>query len=305
MIGYGAEGTLRWDRLGRDWPNRSHSAFVRGSAIRWHIQRMGEGPVLVALHGAGASTHSWRDVAPLLAKDFTVVAVDLPGHGFTQRPAPTRLTLPGMATAVAELLHGEGLSPDLVVGHSAGAAILCRMVLDRRITPRLIISLNGALRPFHGVMGQVYRWAARATSTFSPLTARWVASQAKDPRYIRELIERIGSRIDERGVQLYQRLVTEPAHTESTLMMMARWDLDTLEDELARLPCDLLLVAGARDVAVPSAHALHLAARLPRANATVVPDVGHLLHEEQPSATTNLILAAYNEALASRRPVPG
>ena len=78
---------LSWERDGRDWPNREASRFVEAGGLRWHVQQMGRGPVLLLLHGTGASTHSWRALLPLLAKSFTVVAPDLPGHGFTATPS--------------------------------------------------------------------------------------------------------------------------------------------------------------------------------------------------------------------------
>ncbi len=53
------------------------------------------------MHGTAAATHSWAALLPLLARHFTVVAPDLPGHGFTERPAEERLGLPGMAADLA------------------------------------------------------------------------------------------------------------------------------------------------------------------------------------------------------------
>ena len=58
---------LDWDRDGAGWPNRSSSRFVVSGAMRWHVQIMGQGPVMLLIHGTGASTHSWRRLAPLLA----------------------------------------------------------------------------------------------------------------------------------------------------------------------------------------------------------------------------------------------
>ena len=90
---------------GADWPNREASRFVKAAGMRWHVQVMGQGPALLLLHGTGSSTHSWRDVMPLLATRYTVIAPDLPGHAFTN-PAPGgSLSLPGMSGAIAMLLH--------------------------------------------------------------------------------------------------------------------------------------------------------------------------------------------------------
>ena len=72
------------DLPGRDWPNRAASRTVRAAGLNWHVQVMGSGPVLLLAHGTGAATHSWRGLAPLLAQHFTVVAPDLPGHGYTE-----------------------------------------------------------------------------------------------------------------------------------------------------------------------------------------------------------------------------
>jgi len=75
-----------WELDGQDWPNRDCSRFMTAAGLRWHVQCAGTGPVCLLLHGTGASTHSFRDLLPQLAQTFTVVAPDLPGHGFTERP---------------------------------------------------------------------------------------------------------------------------------------------------------------------------------------------------------------------------
>ena len=74
---------LDWLAMHNRWPHASCSQFVRSAHMRWHVQTMGSGPVALLLHGTGASTHSWRNVMPLLAQRFQVVALDLPGHGFS------------------------------------------------------------------------------------------------------------------------------------------------------------------------------------------------------------------------------
>ena len=65
---------LDWQRDGADWPNRASSRMVRAGGLTWHVQVAGSGPVLLLVHGTGASTHSWRDLLPLLATGHTVVA---------------------------------------------------------------------------------------------------------------------------------------------------------------------------------------------------------------------------------------
>ena len=142
---------MAFAREGADWPNREASAFVEAGGLRWHVQTMGTGPDVLMVHGTGASTHSWEGLAPLLAQRFHLVAPDLPGHGFTEAKRAPDLSLPGMARALAALLGVLDFSPQIVVGHSAGAAILARLCLDGTISPKLFVSLNGAFLPFGGL----------------------------------------------------------------------------------------------------------------------------------------------------------
>src|SRR3569833_51424 len=110
---------LDWNVDGRDWPNRDASRFVAAGGVRWHVQVTGQGPVALLAHGTGAATHSWRDLAPLLARRFTVVAHDLPGHGFTATPPRRRLSLPEMAHDLAALCAKLDVKPHIAICRSA------------------------------------------------------------------------------------------------------------------------------------------------------------------------------------------
>ena len=202
---------LVWSRDGSDWPNRSASQFVEASGIQWHVQRMGEGPPLLLIHGTGAATHSWRDLMPLLSPHFDVIAPDLPGHGFTPSPASHRLSLPGMAIDLGRLLAAIGVQPEIAVGHSAGAAIMARMCLDGKIAPRLLVSLKRRLHAVGGVANQLLSPLAKLL-VLNPVVPRVFAWQASNPRAVERLIANTGSQIDDHGVALYRKLVRSPAH---------------------------------------------------------------------------------------------
>ncbi|MFN7570805.1 MAG: alpha/beta fold hydrolase BchO [Betaproteobacteria bacterium] len=268
-----------WHTDGADWPNRTASRFVAAAGIRWHVQIMGQGPVLLLLHGTGASTHSWAELAPLLARHYTVIAPDLPGHGFTEALPPRRLSLPGMAEAVAQLVQTLHLPPALAVGHSAGAAILIRMALDARIAPRALVALNGALLPFAGLAGVLFAPLAKLLS-LNPLIPRLFAWRALDRGAVERLVESTGSRLTERQLDLYVRLLRNAAHVQGALDMMANWDLRALGADLPRLGVPLTLVVAERDGTVPPAQAEQARALLPAARIVRLPGLGHLAHEE-------------------------
>lgn len=285
---------LAWARDGQDWPNHQASRFVRAGGIAWHVQVMGSGPVALLAHGTGAATHSWRDLAPLLAAHFTVVAPDLPGHGFTEMPPRRGLSLPGMAAGLHALTRELGVEPAIAVGHSAGAAVLARMALDGTIAPRALVSLNGALLPLFGLTGQMFSGLAKL-AVGVPGVASLFARQAGEPRNVERLLNGTGSRIDARGAELYRRVAGNPVHAGAALAMMANWDLQPLARDLRRLPCRLVLVVGANDRTVPPGDSARVRNMVPGATLVSMPALGHLSHEEQPARTAELILRVAQE----------
>jgi len=285
---------LNWERDGRDWPHRETSRFVQAGGLRWHVQRMGAGPVALLIHGTGASTHSWRGLMPLLARRFTVVAMDLPGHAFTGTPPPSQLSLPGMAHAVAALVDALGLEVSVLVGHSAGAAIGARIVLDKLLAPDALAAINGAFLPLAGLPGLLFPPVARLMAA-TPLAPALFARRSWDRPAVERLIGGTGSKLDTQGLALYATLVRDARHAAGALGMMARWDLRPLARDLARLGAPLAMIVGADDRAVPPRDAQRVRALLPvktPCTLTEVPGAGHLVHEERPTDVARLIFAA-------------
>jgi magnesium chelatase accessory protein len=272
---------LDWQRDGEHWPNRAHSHFIDAAGLRWHVQMMGQGPMLLLVHGTGASTHSWRDLAPRLAQHFSLLLLDLPGHGFTSAMKNGAQTLPGMAAAIGELLRTLALAPALAVGHSAGAAIVARMCIDRHITPAALVAINGVLLPLNGVAGVIFSPLARLLA-LNPLVPRAFAWRARDPAALRRLVDSTGSTLDARGLALYGQLVADPAHVAGTLAMMTWWDLRPMREALRTLNVPVLLLTGGSDRTVPPAESARAAVQIKDAQLVDLPGLGHLAHEEQP-----------------------
>jgi magnesium chelatase accessory protein len=290
-------GRPDWTRDGKDWPNRPHSRFPRAAGLRWHVQVAGAGPVFLLLHGTGAATHSWRDLLPILAAHYTVVAPDLPGHGFTDQPDTAGMSLPGMAQGVAALLQELQLQPAFCAGHSAGAAVLAQMCLDGLIAPRAMISLNGALLPFKHAVSPLIAPLAKIFAR-SPLVPFIFSMHAADPRVVDRLLRGTGSVIDADGAKFYARLAARSGHAGAALTMMANWDLPALQKRLADLRVPVLLLAGGNDRSIPPEDADRLARLLPAARAQKLGGLGHLAHEEQPEDIARLMRAFCEEHAA-------
>ena len=293
---FSAPAALDFEHDGQDWPNRDASRFVPAAGITWHVQDIGptDAPVLLLLHGTGAATHSWRGLIPLLTPRFRVVAMDLPGHGFTQKPPNSLLSLPGMAHGVCELVKVLGVDPVLVAGHSAGAAVMIRMALDCRIKPKGLVSLNGALTPYGGDAARILSPIAKLLF-LNPVMPRLFAWQAGNRDAVQRLIRNTGSTVDAEAIEQYRVLVSSPGHVAAALGMMANWDLAPLSRDMGMLDVPLLLIAGTNDKAIKSEDAFKVRAMAPGAKVEIMRGLGHLAHEEQPQSVAALMLAFADE----------
>jgi magnesium chelatase accessory protein len=282
---------LNWNAIRHEWPHSAHSVFVRCGEMRWHVQRMGQGPVLLLLHGTGASTHTWREVMPLLAARYSVIAIDLPGHAFSS-PLDKEPSLPHVAQAVRDLLAQLQVRPVVWVGHSAGAAIAAQCCLDpawlaQGATPRLV-ALNPAWLPMPGSARWLYPLAAWVVGR-NPLSGWLAAKQVQHTRLVDRLLQQTGSTIDESGRRCYEYLLTQPTHARHVLHMMAAWDLQAMARLLPSLMVPVQMQIGMADGTVPPSLADHAMAVLPNATRIDFATLGHLAHEQAPQRCVDAI----------------
>lgn len=263
---------------------------MQAAGLRWHVQVAGAGPAILLLHGTGAASFSWGDLLPLLASRFTVVAPDLPGHGFTPAPDRDLLTLPGMARACGALLTSLGLSPVLAAGHSAGAAIIIRMALDGAFAAPHLVGLNPALIPPPALYRELI-----APFMHRLVTARFVtapaAALARREGVVASLLRATQSSVTPGNRQLYEQMLGSDERVRDVLGMMANWSLTELVADMPRLATPLQLVAGTRDPWIALDDLRSLVRRTPGCTLDTM-DGGHLLHEEHPAAIAQLLTEA-------------
>jgi len=314
--------------LPADWPQRQHSRAINAGGWRWHVQVAGRGPVLVLLHGTGASAHSWAELLPALAAQYTVVVPDLPGHGYTRGErgpaAPADLTLPRIVTALRALLIALHLPPpQAVAGHSAGAALALRWALDlgrerglhpdghpdgqpdrdKTTPPGMAAPLVLGFAPSLVAPPALYtQWVAPWMTPLSTagwvagLTARWAGPSGLVDR----LLDSTGSSLSTAQRMPYRRLFADAGHVRGSVGFMAAADLPRLLSD-ARLAGSAgqpagaaprcAFVLGTRDSWVPASAVLPVIGRdLPQAE-VLQWEGGHLVHEERAAEAAAWMLA--------------
>lgn len=287
------------------WPNHERSRLITVQNVRWHVQDAGQGPVVLLLHGTAGSTHQWADVIPRLTAQARIIAPDLPGHAFTQVPhglGRDVFSLRGMAAAVAALCDALEVRPDVVAGHSAGAAIALRMTLDGLIAPRAILGFNPALvPPPEAYVSLVAPFLGPIVE--SRLVGGGAAWLARETGLIARMLESSGSTLTEAQRTIYRDLCANESHVAAALAMMSRWDLPALLRDAAALTVPFSAYAGARDRWVPARQLASVVGRIPTATFEVIDNAGHLIPDEVPGAVVTAILHALSQ-LAGHAPTP-
>lgn len=281
---------MAWAAHRGTWPHAQHSRFVQAGAIHWHVQMLGQGPCMLLLHGTGSGNFSWRGLLPLLAEHFTVIAPDLPGHAFSSRGPEGSLSLPGMSEGLRALMRQLDLTPQVIVGHSAGAAIAAHMVLNiESMAHSTLIGLNPAWLPLHGMSSWLFGPAAKLAQ-LNPLSAWATAKMAKQPNAVSRWLERTGSKLDAQGLDLYTRVLGHSGHVHGVLSMMAAWRLKPLAARLHDIRSPVFMAIGSQDQTVPPTMAHEASLRLPQAKLVMQTALGHLAHEQDPVGTAQLVM---------------
>ena len=107
--------------------------ILEGERGRIFVREGGAGPAVLLLHGFPETGLMWRDIAPLLARDFRVVVADLPGYGRSDCPVSTEsaaMSKREMAATLVAAMRAAGHDCFAMIGHDRGARVAYRAALD-------------------------------------------------------------------------------------------------------------------------------------------------------------------------------
>lgn len=254
---------------------------IGGQRIFYH--RAGRGRPLLLVHGYLLSHWSLRHIIPALAAEHDVIAIDLPGHGESDRPAPERYRYDdtGFVETVIGVLDELGLERASIFGHSMGGGIaLATAARHPDRVDRLVVA-DACVYPFAvppegraALLPYVGLPIFRTLYTRGMLKAYLKKGIYHDPSFATdELVDYLWERLKRPGgmeaAHASMRYTTEPAPIERALRAV-------------RAPS--LVIWGEEDGLFPSTNARRLGADLPGAQVVVIPGCGHCPAEEAPQA---------------------
>jgi magnesium chelatase accessory protein len=263
---------------------------VETSLHKWHIQRFGKpgGKKVLFIHGTGSSSHTWSNTVEYLTDQFEILLIDLPGHGFSKLPAPNESSLQSVVKGSMELIKKISFVPDLIVGHSAGAAIAV-LLTEQIETKNGTICINAAFGEFPGIAGVMFPIFAKIIAVL-PYSSDILASLSRNNERTEKLIANTGSKITNDRLGYYKILFSEPDHVKGTLKLMAEWDLSEFLRHLKNSDANINFLVGTLDKTVPISISKKWSKILTKSNYKEIQGAGHLVHEEMPHEVSQSIL---------------
>ena len=267
--------------------------------VELYLRLGGAGPPLLLLHGYPQTHLAWHRVAPLLARDFTLVIPDLRGYGASRGPAPDpehrNYTKRAMAEDMVALMAELGHDRFALAGHDRGGRVGYRLCLDHpdRVARFAALDIVPTLSVWEAMDADTalntYHWQFLAVP--APVPERLIGS---DPDfYITHLLDRWAGRpdaLDPNAVRAYCAQFHDPAVIAATCAdYRAGASLDRAHDQADRdagrkLACPLLVVWGRRYLSAKEAAPLETWRDWAEDVREVALDCGHFVAEEAPEA---------------------
>ena len=250
--------------------NPEIGATADANGIKTNYLEAGKGDPVVLIHGSGPGVTSyanWRLVLPALAENFRVVAPDMVGFGFSERPANIKYGVQTWADQVVGLMDTLELPTAHLVGNSFGGAIALRIATQHpdRVGKLVLMGSMGVPFPITAGLERVWGYEPSFENMRKVLDVF---------AYSRDLVN------DELAEVRYRGSI-QPGFQESFAAMFPaprqRWveAMCTPEDEIRRLPHRTLIVHGREDQVIPVQTSLRLMELIDNADLSVFSHCGH------------------------------
>jgi pimeloyl-ACP methyl ester carboxylesterase len=253
--------------------------FANGVHLRYETWGVGAEP-LVLLHGLGSSADDWFLQLPAFAPHYLCVAVDLRGHGLSEKPAG-RYTVGLFASDVAALLRLLDLAPAHILGLSLGGMVAQQLGSAHPQVARSLVLLN----TLPGLWPPPRRMVRAALRRLTPPWRKPDMARAAG-RVAADLFPDPAAEIF-RAQAAARIAANDPAAYRRATMAVARfWP----GPALGRIACPTLIVTGADDRVVPAVYQTRLRRALPHAQYVAIPGGGHACNIDRAAEVNAAVL---------------
>ena len=267
-----------------------HSWFTIVDGVRIHYQEAGDekAPPLILIHGFISSNLVWNEVfLPLAKAGFRVIAPDLPGYGYSDKPRDGEYTIAAQARAVLGLMDRLGIEKATIVGASYGGAVAAMLALDcpERVARLVLVGAVSNDEPKKKLLlrlASVPILGDIATPLF--LGSRWILRKRTE-----EVYRRLGYPLDERKLEARHHLLKTSNTHRAMIRTVRRWSANRISRDAHLIRQPTMLVWGEEDTHIPISNAFKLRDAIPNSRLIVFRRCGHLPPTEYPEKFVEVV----------------
>jgi pimeloyl-ACP methyl ester carboxylesterase len=279
---------------------------IHGHEVGYRME--GSGPAILLIHGIAGSSNAWRDVMPVLARRYTVIAPDLIGHGQSAKPIGD-YSLGAYASGLRDLLRVLDLSRATVVGQSFGGGVAMQLAYQHPdLCERLVLVDSGGL-------GREVSWLLR----FMTLPASEYLMPVLFPAIVRERGNELSRMLHRRGVRMARvgemwrsyASLTETVNRQSFIRTL-RSVIDPGGQTVSAMDrlylageIPTMIVWGDCDSIIPVSHAYAAHQAIPGSRLEIIEGSGHFPHVEAPERFLEVLIDFLETTTAANVDVAG
>lgn len=275
---------VNWDEHAHELRHAEHSRFLEIEGVRVHYQEAGAqaAPVLLLIHGFTASNFVWSDVLlPLARNGFRVIAPDLVGFGFSEKPKRGEYTVDAQARMIIGLMDHLGIERAVMVGSSYGGAVAATCALDYSERIKRLVLVDAVIND--DIKRQPLMRLASAPLLGDLISPLMLGSRRIIFNRLRQGYAPQNAHLfDERKMKAHHRPLLAANTQRAALATLRRWSAGRIEEEAHRIQQPVLLVWGEYDPETPLKHGRQLLEKIPNSRLLIFRDCGHMPMEEYP-----------------------
>ncbi len=289
--------TVNFDDVADRVVHSEHSHFVNVDGARVHYQEFGDAskPPIVLIHGYTASVYVWKTAAPMLADaGFRVLAVDLLGFGYSEKPSWFDYSIQSQARMISRFMDLLGVGRANICGSSYGGAVALNLTLDYPERVEKLVLVDSVcndepkdhpilkLAALPGV-GEVITPFLCDSKSFMKIRMYGTLAKANHHLITRDRIESI-----------VRPLAAADGH-HSVLAASRNWHADWLQQDAHLINQPTLIIWGEEDTVIPIKHGYKLHEEILNSRFVVLKDCGHVPQEEKSELFTELVTEFCND----------
>lgn len=267
-----------------------YGSFTQVDGMNIHVLAKGKGAPVILIHGFTSNIYTWRFNTDELAKKFSVYALDLPGFGYSEKPDEGEFdySIDGYADFIVSFMDAMGIRKAVLVGNSMGGGVALKTYLKHpgRVDKIVLVdSMGYQSEGGHFLVFQLMRYPIIGEVLMSLNYRSVVESSMKGGVYYDN------SFVTDDVVDSYFNVYSTENGTKAPLWVMRNLyeKFPFEEGEIEKVKVPTLIIWGAEDNLISAGAADLFARDIADSKAIVLPEAGHMPHEEKADVVNDLI----------------